>query len=116
RRARPGGAGADQLELRGAEHLMGCRPGAARRLLPAGVPRLGHRRRPSETGSEMTLRILLATVGLLSAVASPAAEGPLAHRGYYLTFMRMPTYDLEDWKRIVDGVREDGGDTLMLWT
>ncbi|WP_337176594.1 hypothetical protein [Paludisphaera sp.] len=51
-----------------------------------------------------------------ASTASPAAEGPFAHRGYYLTFMRMPTYDLDDWKRIVDGIREDGGDTLMLWT
>jgi hypothetical protein len=43
------------------------------------------------------------------------AAGPFAERGYYLTFMRMPTYDLADWKRVVDGVRDDGGNTLLLW-
>ena len=30
--------------------------------------------------------------------------------------MRMPTYDLSDWKRIVDGIHDDGGNTLLLWT
>ena len=32
-----------------------------------------------------------------------------------MTFMRMPTYDLADWRRIVDGIRDDGGNTLLLW-
>jgi hypothetical protein len=27
----------------------------------------------------------------------------------------MPTYDLSDWKRIVDGIHNDGGNTLLLW-
>ncbi|SIO00569.1 Hypothetical glycosyl hydrolase 6 [Singulisphaera sp. GP187] len=43
------------------------------------------------------------------------ADGPFTQRGYYITFMRMPTYDLADWKRIVDGIHNDGGNTLMLW-
>jgi hypothetical protein len=42
-------------------------------------------------------------------------DGPFAQRGYYITFMRMPTYDLADWKKTVDGIRDDGGNTLMLW-
>jgi len=25
--------------------------------------------------------------------------------------MRMPTYDLADWKKIVDGIHDDGGNT-----
>jgi hypothetical protein len=29
--------------------------------------------------------------------------------------MRMPTYDLADWKRIVNGIHDDGGNTLLLW-
>ena len=29
--------------------------------------------------------------------------------------MRMPTYDLADWKKIVDGIHDDGGNTLLLW-
>ncbi|WP_435020831.1 hypothetical protein TA3x_002045 [Tundrisphaera sp. TA3] len=45
----------------------------------------------------------------------PKGDGPFVQRGYYITFMRMPTYDLADWKRVVDGIREDGGNTLLLW-
>lgn len=48
-------------------------------------------------------------------VADVPPEGPFAQRGYYITFMRMPTYDLADWERIVDGIRDDGGNTLLLW-
>lgn len=63
------------------------------------------------------LRTLAGIVMALSlGTSSPAAQGPFAHRGYYVTFMRMPTYDLADWRRIVDAVHEDGGDTLILWT
>lgn len=36
-------------------------------------------------------------------------------RGYYITFMRMPTQDLAAWKRIVDGIHDDGGNLLLLW-
>jgi len=57
-------------------------------------------------------------IGAALALQPPAAEtsaGPFAQRGYYVTFARMPTYDLADWKRIVDGVRDDGGNTLTLW-
>ncbi|WZO97468.1 hypothetical protein EP7_004502 [Isosphaeraceae bacterium EP7] len=62
---------------------------------------------------------MLTTLTLLT-MAPPAgetrrADGPFAMRGAYLTFMRMPTYDLADWKRIVDGIRDDGGNTLILW-
>jgi hypothetical protein len=56
---------------------------------------------------------------LLAALPVPAVDadpgGPFAQRGYYITFMRMPTYDLADWKRIVDGIHDDGGNTLLLW-
>jgi hypothetical protein len=66
-----------------------------------------------------SLVILLGAALCLSGPA-PGAEGPpggpFAQRGYYITFMRMPTYDLDDWKKIVDGIRDDGGNTLLLWT
>src|SRR5438270_2815983 len=57
---------------------------------------------------------------LLAALPLPAdgekPEGPFSQRGYYITFMRMPTYDLADWKQIVDGIHDDdGGNTLLLW-
>jgi hypothetical protein len=50
-----------------------------------------------------------------SCLASAGDASPFAQRGYYITFMRMPTYDLADWKRIVDGIHSDGGNTLLLW-
>jgi hypothetical protein len=60
---------------------------------------------------------LVAALALTSLAAAERgeADAPFAQRGYYITFMRMPTYDLADWERIVDGVRDDGGDTLFLW-
>jgi hypothetical protein len=67
----------------------------------------------------MPMLAVLATVTLLTL--SPPAEdnqrgvGPFAQRGYYITFMRMPTYDLDDWRRIIDGIHGDGGNTLLLW-
>ena len=51
----------------------------------------------------------------LPAAEGPNPDGPFAQRGYYITFMRMPTYDLADWKKIVDGIHDDGGNTLLLW-
>lgn len=57
-------------------------------------------------------------IGAVLAIAPPDSTptgDPFAQRGYYVTFSRMPTYDLDDWKRIVDGVRDDGGNTLVLW-
>ncbi|MDG3007887.1 hypothetical protein [Paludisphaera mucosa] len=62
------------------------------------------------------IRPLLAALMTLTAAAPlGASEKTFARRGYYITFMRMPTYDLKDWRRIVDAVRDDGGDTLLLW-
>ena len=58
---------------------------------------------------------LVASILAVSPPDSTSTVGPFAQRGYYLTFPRMPTYDLADWKRIVDGVGDDGGNTLILW-
>jgi hypothetical protein len=58
---------------------------------------------------------LLTALVLASLPAEMKSDGPFAQRGYYITFMRMPTYDLADWKRIVDGIHDDGGNTLLLW-
>jgi hypothetical protein len=67
----------------------------------------------------MPMPALLAVLTLLTAAPPVEAErigdGPFAQRGYYITFMRMPTYDLADWRRIVDGIHADGGNTLLLW-
>ena len=67
----------------------------------------------------MSLLPVMATAVLLT-VAPPTEDvgrgpSPFAQRGYYITFMRMPTYDLADWRTIIDEIRDDGGNTLLLW-
>lgn len=54
---------------------------------------------------------------LAACGAEPSAghQSPFQERGYYITFMRMPTYDLAAWKQIVDGIHDDGGNLLLLW-
>ncbi len=59
----------------------------------------------------LSLLITLLTLRCVDA----KSEDAFAQRGYYITFMRMPTYDLADWKKIVDGIHDDGGNTLLLW-
>ena len=44
------------------------------------------------------------------------AEGAFAHRGYYLTLTRTPTFGLDAWKKTVDAVMADGGNLVILWT
>lgn len=65
------------------------------------------------------LPILLLPAAFLpsgGAAAPPPKAQAFTHRGYYLTFMRMPTYGLREWKRTVDLFRQDGVNTLVLWT
>ena len=61
---------------------------------------------------------LLAAVVCTAVPASSEAaapQSPFQERGYYITFMRMPTFDLAAWKHIVDGIHDDGGNLLLLW-
>ena len=58
------------------------------------------------------LLALLASVGFANAATNEA----LAIRGYYVTFMRMPTFGLPEWKQMIDCMRDDGANTLILWT
>ena len=71
------------------------------------------------TGEATAIAILSETVersrGTSEAQNHRQPRSPFAQRGYYITFMRMPTYDLADWKKIVDGIHDDGGNTLLLW-
>ena len=45
-----------------------------------------------------------------------AANEPFEIRGYYTTFMRMPTFGLTEWKQMIDCMKEDGANFLILWT
>ena len=53
------------------------------------------------------------------AVSSPGfgaePKASFQQRGYYLCFMRMPTFGLAVWKEILDGAAEDGANTIILW-
>src|SRR5436190_4200643 len=55
---------------------------------------------------------LLAT----TVLAAAATSEPFAIRGYYTTFMRMPTFGLPEWKQMIDCMKEDDANFLILWT
>src|SRR5689334_71880 len=55
---------------------------------------------------------LLAT----TVMAAAATNEPFAIRGYYTTFMRMPTFGLPAWQQMIDCMQEDGANFLILWT
>ena len=56
----------------------------------------------------------LAVGGKPAAAPMPAA-GPFQQRGYYITFMRMPTFGLSQWNHTIDLIQADGGNLLLLW-
>src|SRR5687767_5839776 len=53
----------------------------------------------------------------LAAAPAPATmpAASFAQRGYYVTFMRMPTYGLPQWKQALDAFAADGANALLLW-
>lgn len=61
------------------------------------------------------LLMALAAFAPFAANGDDSAPSPFAHRGYYFTFSRMPTYGLEEWKQIIDCVHADSGNTVILW-
>jgi hypothetical protein len=65
----------------------------------------------------MKLIVTLLIAGWLWLPSIPEAQSatPFPIRGYYITFMRMPTLGLNAWKRTVDCVRADGGNHVILW-
>jgi len=54
-------------------------------------------------------------VTLLLTAMFPAAGETIPVRGYYFTLCRMPMFGLNEWKRIFDGIHDDGGNTVILW-
>jgi len=63
----------------------------------------------------MWLRAVFFTLMVVHG-ACAATNGPFAIRGYYTTFMRMPTFGLPEWRQMLDCMKEDGVNTLLLWT
>src|SRR5258708_30225771 len=60
------------------------------------------------------LSATLAFTGTQGKGAVP--NDPFAVRGYYTTFMRMPTFGLPEWKQMIDCMKDDGANFLVLWT
>jgi hypothetical protein len=60
----------------------------------------------------------LFSVSCAFALAAPSvsAAEPFPIRGYYTTFMRMPTFGLSEWKEMIDCMHDDGANFLVLWT
>jgi hypothetical protein len=52
----------------------------------------------------------------LPQLASANPAHLLRHRGYYMCFMRMPTFGLHVWREILDDAASDGANTIILWT
>ena len=70
----------------------------------------------------MNRRKFLATTTAATAVLALPMVGGGANaqpvfqqRGYYLCFMRMPTFGLAVWKEILDDAAADGANTIILW-
>jgi hypothetical protein len=56
-----------------------------------------------------------ASAGRPAARLRAAVQPVFRERGYYLCFMRMPTFGLRVWKQILDDAAVDGANTLILW-
>lgn len=56
---------------------------------------------------------------LLALPASAVAAAPdppiFRHRGYYLCFMRQPTFGLAVWREVLDDAAADGANVVILW-
>ena len=75
------------------------------------TPRLLTRR----TFVQETVAGLGVALGHTVLPAAPAAAEAFAQRGYYMTFMRMPTYGLPQWEAMLDEIQTDGANLLILW-
>ncbi|HXT38450.1 MAG TPA: hypothetical protein VN887_00360 [Candidatus Angelobacter sp.] len=66
-------------------------------------------------------RFITTTTAATSALALPALSfgaqprPVFAQRGYYLCFMRMPTFGLAVWQEILADAAADGANTIILW-
>jgi hypothetical protein len=68
----------------------------------------------------MNRRQFLATTATAALAASGTSFGAgpnscFPQRGYYLCFMRMPTFGLPVWREILDAASEDGANVIILW-
>ena len=60
--------------------------------------------------------LVWALVFLSETLNGAVTNEPFAIRGYYTTFMRMPTFGLKEWKQMIDCMKDAGANFLVLWT
>jgi hypothetical protein len=77
------------------------------------VPRITRRSFIAATAGGLG-SLTLGHIGLAASATHPSSPA-FAWRGYYMTFMRMPTYRLPQWKMMLNGIQADGGNLLILW-
>ena len=68
-------------------------------------------RREFIASATVATSVLTLPTGTFSADAQPVFQ----QRGYYLCFMRMPTFGLAVWKEILNDAAADGANTIILW-
>ena len=56
-----------------------------------------------------------ALLALPEPVWAATNSSTLPERGYYLCFMRMPTFGLDVWREIIDDAAADGVNRIILW-
>jgi hypothetical protein len=61
------------------------------------------------------LRVAAMVALLIGLSVASAGESPFAWRGYYMTFMRMPQFGLEEWKQMINAIEEDRGNMVIIW-
>jgi hypothetical protein len=66
--------------------------------------------------SGISAAVLAASEAAGASLRSSTPSRPyFTERGYYITFMRSPLFGFETWKGILDAVKQDGGNTVILW-
>jgi len=98
----------EKPDIQGVDGQQGVRFQFLQSLPTPGLRRL-------HSPSVLAIRVVLCLLACL-VCSGHAAEPAFAQRGYYMTFMRMPTFGLAEWREMVDCIRSDGGNTLVLWT
>jgi len=66
---------------------------------------------------DFLIRAGAAAGGMICRHSTAATEAKPAFelRGYYITFMRMPTFGVTAWKQAIDCFAADGINLLILW-
>jgi hypothetical protein len=60
--------------------------------------------------------LLFMTLFVCASAFAATNREPFPIRGYYTTFMRMPTFGLPEWRGMIDAMEDDGANFLILWT